>query len=504
MAQRRVALSTRRWLSGLLASAALFAVASGLVALLAPYVPDLLGLPPLYLLAVVPVAMRWGIGPGVAVAVASCAVFALVFVPLYLGAQFEVPSLSSLGVFLVSALLVGYLAARAHREALDLGRLSREQAALRRVATLVAESARPSAVFAAVTREVGMLSGADLARIERYEADGTVTTVATWSRVPQRWAVGTRLPLDGLSIAQQIRETGEAARIHSYADATGAIAREAQQLGIRSAVGFPIIVEGRLWGAIKAGVTCDEPFPAGTESRMAQFTELVATAIGNAESLAELAASRARIVAAADETRRRIEQDLHDGAQQRLVSLGLELRLTESRVPEELSELRAEIGRNADDLSAVVDELRELARGIHPAILAEGGLAPALRTLVRRSSVPVELDIATAARFPRPVELAAYYVVSEALTNATKHANGSYVSVSLAEREGVLELSVRDDGVGGADPRGSGLIGLRDRVEALGGTIEVTSPRGAGTTVLVRFPTDAGRLITVSPGPAGG
>jgi signal transduction histidine kinase len=275
----------------------------------------------------------------------------------------------------------------------------------------------------------------------------------------------------------------------SYADATGAIAHEAQQLGVRSAVGCPVVVEGRLWGAIKTATLSDKPFPAGTESRIAQFTELVATAISNAESRAELAASRARIVTASDDARHRIERNLHDGAQQRVVSLELELRLAQDDVPEELAELRAEIGRIADEMSALLDELRELARGIHPAVLAVGGLRPALRALTQRASIPVELDIATDARFPRPVEVAAYYVASEALTNVVKHAKAAHVSVALAEQPGALFLSVRDDGVGGADPRGgSGLIGLRDRVEALGGTITLTSPPGAGTTVQVSLP----------------
>jgi signal transduction histidine kinase len=483
---------TRRSSSGLLVSAALLVAATALVGLLAPHVPTLLGLPTLYLLAVVPVARRWGVGAGVAVALASWALFTLVFVPWQLELRLQAPSLISLGVLLVSALLVGYLAAGAPREPADAVRLSSEQAALRRVATLVAQSAPQSDVFDALIREAGQLAGADLARLERYEADGTVSTVAAWSRVPQRWAVGVRLPIDGLSIAQQIRRTGKAARIESFENATGAIAREAQRLGVRSAVGCPITVEGRLWGAIKAATQSDQPFPMGAEWQMELFTELVAAAISNAESRAEVATSRARIVAASDAARRRIERDLHDGVQQRLVSQVLQLRMEGANVPDELPALQVGIGRIADDLTALLDELRELARGIHPAILTDGGLRPALRALTRRASVPVELNISTEARFPQPVEVAAYYVVSEALTNAAKHAHASRVDASLAEQQGVLALSVRDNGVGGADPRrGSGLIGLRDRVEAVGGTLEVTSPQGVGTTLRVRIPSTA-------------
>jgi signal transduction histidine kinase len=229
---------------------------------------------------------------------------------------------------------------------------------------------------------------------------------------------------------------------------------------------------------------------------MAEFTELVATAVGNAQSRAELAASRARIVAAADQTRRRIERDLHDGTQQRLVSLGLELRVAQGMVPAGLAELETEISRIADELTGVVEDLREIARGIHPAILSDGGLRRALRTLARRAAIAVELDIAEIARLPEPVEVAAYYVVSEALTNATRHAHASVAEVDAETSGGTLRVRVRDDGAGGADPaRGSGLVGLKDRIEALGGTFSVRSPAGGGTTVSCELPVsgDAGQ-----------
>jgi signal transduction histidine kinase len=253
-------------------------------------------------------------------------------------------------------------------------------------------------------------------------------------------------------------------------------------------VASPINVEGRLWGVMTM-LTTRGPFPPGTADRLADFTELVATAVGNAQNRAELAASRARIVAAADETRRRIERDLHDGTQQRLVSLGLQLRLAQEMVPAELRELETEIVQVADELHGVVEDLREIARGIHPGILSEGGLGPALRTLARRAAIAVELDIAAMARLEEPIEVAAYYVVSEALTNATKHAHASVVHVAVEEQDHELHLSVRDDGAGGADPgRGSGLIGLRDRVEALGGSFEISSPPGDGTLIGVELP----------------
>jgi signal transduction histidine kinase len=209
-------------------------------------------------------------------------------------------------------------------------------------------------------------------------------------------------------------------------------------------------------------------------------------------SRAELAASRARIVTAADQTRRRIERDLHDGVQQRLVSLLLAQRTAQTMVPPGLSELQARLSEVADGLAGALKELQEISRGIHPAILADGGLTRALRTLARRSAIPVELDISIETRLPEPVEVAAYYVVSEALTNTAKHARASVVRIAVEVRHGVLELSIRDDGSGGADPaRGSGLIGLTDRVDSLGGTIEVTSPAGQGTTLRIRLPVEA-------------
>ena len=267
------------------------------------------------------------------------------------------------------------------------------------------------------------------------------------------------------------------------------MAAAARAAGFRAAAGAPIIVQGRVWGAMIACSVDEKPLPLDTEARLASFTELVATAISNAENLAELTASRARVVAAADQTRRRIERDLHDGAQQRLVSLALTLRAAQAAVPPGLGDLGGELANVAQGLVSVMDDLREMARGIHPGILSEGGLGPALKTLARRSSVPVQINVHADARLPERVEVAAYYVVSEALTNAAKHAHASVVHVSAQTAHQVLHLHVRDDGTGGADPvRGSGIIGLKDRVEALGGTIIVDSPAGAGTSLHAELP----------------
>jgi len=370
-----------------------------------------------------------------------------------------------------------------------LTRLAAEQTALRRVATLVARGAPPEELFAAVTEEAGQLHQAGQTTMSRYESDDTVSVVAGWSKTGGCLSVDTRLRLGGNNLTTIVARTSRPARMDSYDDASGANGEAAREADFRSAVGTPIIVQGCVWGVLIAGSVDAQPLAPDTEARLASFTELVGTAISNAENLAELTASRARVVATADETRRRIERDLHDGAQQRLISLALALRAAQTAVPPGLGDLEDKLTNVAEGLVSVTDDLREMARGIHPAILSEGGLAPALKTLARRSTVPVQIDMHTDTRLPERVEVAAYYVVSEALTNAAKHAHASLVQVSGETSGQVLHLHVRDDGTGEADPaRGSGLIGLRDRVEALGGTITVHSPAGAGTSLHAKLP----------------
>jgi signal transduction histidine kinase len=371
----------------------------------------------------------------------------------------------------------------------QLRQLAQEQAALRRVATLVAEGAPPDSVFAVVSEEVARVVHVPLVSIVRYEADGTATERGSFSAQGELFEVGTRWPLDGINVVVDVRDTGRAARINDYTGLEGTIADAVRRVGIRSTVGIPILVAGRVWGAMVVSSAEVDPLPVGTEARLMDFTELVATAIANAESRAELDASRARIVATADAMRRRIERDLHDGAQQQLVALVLELRAAMETVPLELRDLQAKLSHMQESLNAVLEELREMARGVHPAILAEGGLGPALKTLARRSPIPVELDMRAELRLPERVEVAAYYVVSEALANTAKYADASVVRVAVEARDRTLQVSVRDDGRGGADPdRGSGLLGLKDRAEAIGGTISLESPRGAGTSLLVELP----------------
>ena len=304
--------------------------------------------------------------------------------------------------------------------------------------------------------------------------------------------VGQRFTLEGDNVAAMVLHTGRPARMDSHDNAAGSAAAQIRELDLRGGVGAPIIVDGRLWGAAIVGSSRPEPLPPDTEARVGDFTDLVATAIANAEAHAELTASRARIVAAADGARRRIERDLHDGAQQRLVSLSLEMRTAEASVPPELHSFKEQISHLVAGLAGVSEDLQETSRGIHPAILSRGGLGPALKTLARRSAVPVELDVGVDRRLPDSVEVAAYYVVAEALTNAAKHAQASGVSVRVEPEGATLHLSIRDDGVGGADTaNGSGLTGLVDRVEALGGQMTISSQPGRGTSLAVKIPLEA-------------
>ena len=386
----------------------------------------------------------------------------------------------------------------------EFRRIADEQAALRRVATLVARAAPPERVFASVAEEVGRLLAADSAILVRYDPPD-LEIAGTWMRTgaPAPTPVGGRLPLGGHNVTSQVHRTGQPARF-DYGEYSGAIGQvAAHDWRLRTSVGVPVSLEDRLWGSMVVAFTREEVLPTDTEARLAGFTELVATAIANAEAQAEVTASRLRIVAAADQARRRIERDLHDGAQQRLVSLELQLRAARAAVPPGLGELSEDLEHIEAGMAAALGELREIARGIHPAILADGGLGPALRALARRSPIPVDLKVSTGGRLPEQVEVSVYYVVAEALTNAVKHAHASAVGVEVESAGDTLRVAVRDDGAGGADfTRGTGLAGLRDRVEAIGGQIRLDSPRGAGTSVQVELPlaaTDDGAVRAPVP-----
>ncbi|HWI73604.1 MAG TPA: GAF domain-containing protein, partial [Baekduia sp.] len=369
----------------------------------------------------------------------------------------------------------------------DVERLADEQAALRRVATLVARERRPAEVFAAVAEEVGRLLPVENTSMLRYEEDGVATVVASWGALGDRLLVGTRMPVDGRNVTAEVQRTGRPARIDDYEAATGALGEEMHALGIRAAVGCPIVVDERPWGIMVAGHRAPEPLPVDTESRVAQFTELIATAISNIQARADLAASRARIVAAADDERRRVVRDLHDGAQQRLVHTVIQLKLALRDLRGSGTPAEAYMSEALDQGEQAMAELRELAHGILPAVLTRGGLRAGVDALATRVPLPVVNDVATE-RLPPPVEATAYFVVAEALTNVAKHARASAVSVTArVEDESTLRVSVRDDGIGGARPA-TGLLGLADRVSAHEGRLRVDSPPGAGTLVEATIP----------------
>jgi PAS domain S-box-containing protein len=363
--------------------------------------------------------------------------------------------------------------------------LAAEQAALRRVATTVASETDQARVFAVVTEELGRLLGAETANMIRFEPEGDAVVCAAWSIGKTRNVpVGTFISLSGDSVSALIHKTGRPERVDDFSLAGGETATMLRRLGYRAAVGTPIRLGGRLWGAVIVSTANEEPFPEGSENRIASFAELVAQALANAEARQELADSRARIVQAGDEERRRLERNLHDGAQQRLVALSLELRLVERKLATGDPMASELLKQASDDLAGALEELRELARGIHPAILSDKGLVPALEMLAGRATVPVELCAALDCRLPPPVEAAAYYLVAEALTNAAKHSQATAATVRLSVAGGRVRVRISDDGTGGAAVRAcGGLRGLAERLEELGGELEVDSPAGAGTSL---------------------
>jgi PAS domain S-box-containing protein len=369
-------------------------------------------------------------------------------------------------------------------------RLADEQAALRRVATLVAGDPGPEQVFHAVTDEVCRLLGIREAVLVRFEGDETVVVVGrSGDLATSGFAVGTVLPLDEGVVAWKVRQTGAPARVDTYDDLTGEVAERVRELGFTSAVGVPINVAGAIWGALVVPLRAEDVLPPETERRLGEFAALVALAVASAQARDELAASRLRIVEASDAERRRLERNLHDGAQQRLVALSVGLRLAQAKVrdaPEEAEEL---LGVAADELAEALTELRELAQGIHPAVLTEQGLQAALEVLAARAPLPVELEAQLPQRLPEPVEATAYYVVSEALANVVKHAGADSAHVRAERLEGRVLIEVSDDGAGGADPDGgSGLWGLRDRVETLDGSLQIETAAGRGTLIRAELP----------------
>jgi PAS domain S-box-containing protein len=370
----------------------------------------------------------------------------------------------------------------------EVSRLAQKQRALRRVATLVASEARPPRVFAAVSEECARVLEVDASAVFRFEGNDTATIVGRHSRAgaADAFNLGMRLPASDDTGIGQVLRTGAPARIHDYTERPGVMAENMRQMSYRSSVSAPIVVAGIMWGAV--GIASAEPLPADTEARLGAFSELVSLAVASAQAREDLSASRARLVKAGDEQRRKLERNLHDGAQQRLVSLALTIRLARRQLDSNGETAAASLERAAGELDLALEELRELARGLHPAALTEQGLGPALSGEAKRLAIDVELS-APDDRLPENIEATAYYIVSEALTNVAKHAEATKAKVDMTVAGKALKFEVTDDGRGGADPSaGSGILGLRDRAEAVGGTLFVISPPGKGTIVTAQLP----------------
>src|SRR6266511_885644 len=370
----------------------------------------------------------------------------------------------------------------------EVGRLAQEQRALRRVATLVASEASPERVFTAVSEEAARVLEVNASAVFRYEGDDTVTIVGRHSRhgAGDAFKLGMRLPATEDTGIGQVLRTGAPARVHDYTERPGEIADNMRLMSYRSSVSAPIVVAGILWGAV--GIASAEPLPVDTEARLGAFCELVSLAVASAQARADLSASRARLVKTGDEQRRKLERNLHDGAQQRLVSVALTIRLARRQLESDSDAAAASLEGAAKELDLALEELRELARGLHPAALTEQGLGPALAGVAQR--LPIEVDVdAPDGRLPENIEATAYYIVTEALTNVVKHAQATKAKVDMTLAGDVLKFEVTDDGRGGADPSGgSGILGLRDRAEAVGGTLFVISPPGKGTVVTAQLP----------------
>jgi PAS domain S-box-containing protein len=379
----------------------------------------------------------------------------------------------------------------------EVERLAAEQAALRRVATLVARERPEGEVLAVVAEEVTRLFGGQATQISRYEPDGTATSVAA---VGSATPIGTRATLEDDGTATRVYRTGRPARIDAYSEIDGWFAEQAQRAGIESVVAVPIMVDEHLWGVVVCGSREPGGFPADCESRLAEFAALVATAISGLKARAELAASRARIAAAADDERRRVVRDLHDGAQQRLVHTVITLKLAQQALAKGAANGPLLVQEAIGHAEQAAAEVRELAHGILPSVLTHGGLRAGIDALGSRSPVPVEIDVSVD-RLPAPVEATAYFVVAEALTNMAKHSSAGRAEVVAHVEHGMLRVEVRDDGVGGASPNGTGLVGLADRLAVLDGRLEVDSPPSGGTRLAATIPLSSGQCpATHTPG----
>jgi PAS domain S-box-containing protein len=368
----------------------------------------------------------------------------------------------------------------------EVSRLASEQRALRRVATLVASEAQPERVFESVSAECARVLEVNASAVFRYEDDGAATVVGRYNRDNiEAFPVGERV-VDPHSSVGRVRREATPVRIDDWGGITGPTADAMYRTGYRSTAAAPIVVAGNLWGAM--GIASENRLPPDIENRLGAFCELASLAVASAQARADLVASRARLVRAGDETRRRLERNLHDGAQQRLVSVALTLRLARARLGPHDDGAAALLEEAARELDTGLQELREIARGLHPAILTDRGLLQALQTLAARVPVAVDID-APEERLPGHIEATVYYIVAEALTNVARHAGADHATVTIRDDDGILRCEIADDGRGGADiSRGTGILGLRDRAEAAGGTLTLTSPPGHGTVVSAAMP----------------
>jgi signal transduction histidine kinase len=364
--------------------------------------------------------------------------------------------------------------------------LRAKEEALRRVATLVAGDAPPAEIFTSVSEETARLLGADAGTVAAYEG-GSARVVGRWDAAGEVAfvPVGTVVSLSDDSTVSRVYRTGRPARIDDYWRLQGQTAEYIRTAGFTSVAAAPVAVSGALWGAIAVGSIGDR-LPSETEERLLDFAELVSLAVSSAEAWNRVLQSRQRIVEAGDAERLRLGRNLHDGAQQRLISVILLLRVCKQQLGEG-AVASGVIDRAIAEAQQAHDEIRDVARGLSPTALSEGGLGPALRALLEHSPLPVELDVVPE-RFPETIEVAAYYVIAEAVANAGKHAKANRVGVRVAAHPESLQIEVADDGAGGARLEGSGLHGLSDRVEALGGRLDLESEPGRGTTLRATLP----------------
>ena len=377
-------------------------------------------------------------------------------------------------------------------ELAEIGRLATEQRALRRVATLVASEVSPERVFTAVSEGCARVLEVNASTVVRYEGDGTATVLGRHNRDNiDVFRVGERIRTDEDSALGRVAATAAPARVDDWGGLAGEIADAMFRTGYRSTAAAPIVVAGVLWGSV--AIASEDPLPADSENRLGAFCELASLAVASAQARADLIASRARVVRAGDEQRRRLERNLHDGAQQRLVSVALMLRLAKARLGEGSEAAATLLDGASRELDTGLAELREIARGLHPAVLADHGLLRALEALTARLPIPVDIEAALEDRLPADVEATAYYVLSEALTNVARHAEARTARVTIRREPGSVRLEVADDGRGGADESaGTGLVGLRDRAEAAGGTLGLSSTPGRGTVVTAVLPMPGG------------